>query len=244
MNEIRVVLIEDHDLTRIGLRATLQQSGTVNIVGEAVDGVQGLKLLEEIKPDIALVDIGLPLMDGIALTRSFQQNLITTKNAEQSSTKFLILTMQDSEEAVLAAFAAGADSYCMKDSKTATLLEALQSTYEGNNWIDPAIAQIILHHNRSLQPVQDDKMNSKSRRVAIAGLSTEDSNLLENYPLTERENDVLNLIVEGCSNAQIAEKLYITVGTVKTHVRNILNKMAVDDRTQIAVRTLRAGLVQ
>lgn len=244
MNKIRVVLIEDHDLTRVGLRATLQQTGTVNIVGEAANGVQGLKLLQETKPDVAMVDIGLPLMDGIELTRNFQQNLSAVEGAEPSSTKFLMLTMHDSEESVLAAFAAGADSYCMKDSKAATLLEALQSTYEGNNWIDPAIAQIIVQHNRSFSQVQANKMGGKARTVVIAGLSTEDSQLLQSYPLTERENDVLSLIVEGCSNAQIAERLYITVGTVKTHVRNILNKMAVDDRTQIAVRALRAGLVE
>lgn len=244
MNKIRVVLIEDHDLTRLGLRATLQQTGTINIVGEAADGVQGLKLLEEIKPDVAMVDIGLPLMDGIELTRHFQQNLSDLESSEQPSTKFMMLTMHENEESVLAAFAAGADSYCMKDSKTVTLLEALQSTYEGNNWIDPAIAQILLRHNRRFPPVQANNTGSKARTVVIAGLSTEDSRLLQSYPLSERENDVLSLIVEGCSNAQIAEKLYITVGTVKTHVRNILNKMAVDDRTQIAVRALRAGLVE
>lgn len=249
MNKIRVVLIEDHDLTRLGLRTTLQQSGTVNIIGEAADGVQGLKLLEETKPDVAMVDIGLPLMDGIELTRNFKKNLITTEETEQTFTepeqtitKFLVLTMQDSEEAVLAAFAAGADSYCMKDSKTSVLLEALQSTYEGNNWIDPAIAQIILQHNRDLQPTQDDRVGHAAKTVAIA-VDREIDQLIETYPLTERELEVLQLIVRGCSNADIAAQLYITVGTVKTHVRNILNKLCVDDRTQAAVRALRSGLV-
>lgn len=104
---------------------------------------------------------------------------------------------------------------------------SLQVTHEGNAWIDPAIAKIVLKKTQSMD----------------TGTEAEYSQPIAAYPLTERELEVLQLIVEGCSNAAIAEKLYITVGTVKTHVRNILNKLCADDRTQAAVRALRSGLV-
>lgn len=240
MDEIRVVLVEDHDLTRMGLRTTLQQHG-VKVVGEAANGVEGLKLLETAKPDVAVVDIGLPSMDGIELTRQFKQMLSSIEASQNAMTKVMILTMQNDEDAVLAAFAAGADSYCMKDLHADNLLQALHTTYEGNSWIDPAIARIVLQQSRQ----QKGQLRDGDGEKGTVSISTEPefNDLLEASPLTERELEVLELIVGGFSNADIAEKLYITVGTVKTHVRNILNKLCADDRTQAAVRALRSGLV-
>ena len=238
MGEISVALIEDHDLTRVGLKAALQRQEGIQVVGEAANATQGLKLLEASKPDIAIVDIGLPDMDGIELTRRFKQ--IHPEIAEEK-TKVLILTMHDSEDSVLAAFAAGADSYCMKDISTDRLVEALHSTYGGNSWIDPAIATIVLRQVR--QSPSNGGITEAEKKVSIGAVEPEYEQLLENYPLTERELEVLELIVAGCSNAAIAEKLYITVGTVKTHVRNILNKLCADDRTQAAVLALRSGLI-
>jgi two-component system, NarL family, response regulator LiaR len=241
MNKIRIVLIEDHDLTRLGLRTTFQQSDKVEVLGEAVNGQEGLRLLERTRPDVAVVDIGLPVIDGIELTRQFKQMLTGVASAQFITTKIMMLTMQDSQEAVLAAFAAGADSYCLKDTSSQTLLKALENTYEGNNWIDPAIARIILQNANPLQP---HAMNVATSNRMIAIAADESMNqLIEAYPLTERELEILEQIVAGCSNTAIANKLYITVGTVKTHVRNILNKLCVDDRTQAAVRALRAGLI-
>ena len=241
MDKIRVALIEDHDLTRVGIRTALQQRQEIAVVGEAANGTEGLKLLQTALPDIAIVDIGLPDIDGIELTRQLKASQDETKPAP----KVLILTLQDNEEAVLAAFAAGADSYCMKDISFDRLLEALQVTQEGNSWIDPAIAKIVLHQTRqsSDQNTSTTQIPTSSKTVAIQATEQEYTNMLEAYPLTERELEVLELIVEGFSNAAIAEKLYITVGTVKTHVRNILNKLCADDRTQAAVRALRSGLV-
>ncbi|MBW4643835.1 MAG: response regulator transcription factor [Goleter apudmare HA4340-LM2] len=238
MNTIRVVLIEDHDLTRVGIRAALQKLDEFEVIGDARDASSGLKLLKSTRPDIAIVDVGLPDMNGIELTQNFKNSLAgEPEDPETPETKILIMTMQDSEDTVLAAFAAGADSYCMKDAGIEKLVDALQSTYSGNSWIDPAIARIVL------QQTQKAAIEAKPETVAIQGLSAEYSQIVENYPLTARELDVLKLIVEGCSNAAIAEKLYISVGTVKTHVRNILNKLCVSDRTQIAVHALRSGLV-
>lgn len=238
MSKIRVALIEDHDLTRVGIRTALQQRGEIEFIGEAANGTEGLKLLEATKPDVAIVDIGLPDIDGVELTRQFKES---QSDEEETKTKILILTLQDNEEAVMAAFAAGADSYCMKNISFDNLLDALKVTQEGNAWIDPAIARIVLKQSQSSQSGAEAIPANKT--VSIHASEPEYSQLIEAYPLTERELEVLQLIVEGCSNATIAEKLYITVGTVKTHVRNILNKLCADDRTQAAVRALRSGLV-
>ncbi|HEY9846029.1 MAG TPA: response regulator transcription factor [Candidatus Caenarcaniphilales bacterium] len=235
MNPIQVVLIEDHDLTRVGMRMSLQQHGNVSVVGEAENGIAGLKLVETHHPDIAIVDIGLPDIDGIEVTRKIKE-----QPEADGKTKVLILTLRDNEQVVLAAFGAGADSYCMKDVTSDNLLEAIQVTYEGHSWIDPAIAGVVLQQTRQAQA------NSTAREpetVKIGAADPEYNQIIEAYPLTERELEVLQLIVEGCSNATIAERLFITVGTVKTHVRNILNKLCADDRTQAAVRALRSGLV-
>lgn len=239
MTKIRVALIEDHDLTRVGIRTALQQRQEIEVVGEAANASEGLKLLETSHPDIAIVDIGLPDKDGIELTRQIKAN--QEENGEESKTKVLILTLRDNKEAVLAAFAAGADSYCMKDISFDNLLEALRQTYTGNSWVDPAIARIVLQQAQQTPEGGDAGIDNKT--VAINAADAEYDQMIAAYPLTERELEVLQLIVEGCSNAIIAEKLYITVGTVKTHVRNILNKLCADDRTQAAVRALRSGLV-
>lgn len=239
MTKIRVALIEDHDLTRVGIRTALQQRQEIEVVGEAANASEGLKLLETAHPDIAIVDIGLPDKDGIELTRQIKAN--QEENAEESQTKVLILTLRDNKEAVLAAFAAGADSYCMKDISFDNLLEALRQTYGGNSWVDPAIARIVLQ--QAQQTPESGEATIDNKTVAINAADAEYDQMIAAYPLTERELEVLQLIVEGCSNAIIAEKLYITVGTVKTHVRNILNKLCADDRTQAAVRALRSGLV-
>ncbi|MEB3291845.1 MAG: response regulator transcription factor [Synechococcales bacterium] len=227
MNDIRIALVEDHDLTRVGMRTALQQRPGFRVIGEASNGSDGLRLITTAKPDVAIVDIGLPDIDGIELTKRFKQ----AQGEAESETKILILTLQDTEDVVMAAFAAGADSYCMKDVSLDQLVEALKVTREGNAWIDPAIARIVL------------KQSQRAPQVVGVGAGIAGDTLPEAYPLTERELEVLQLIVDGYSNAAIADKLFITVGTVKTHVRNILNKLCADDRTQAAVRALRSGLV-
>jgi two-component system, NarL family, response regulator LiaR len=238
MSEIRVIVIEDHNLTRIGLKAALQEKENIKVVGEAADATEGLKLLQMLKPDVATVDIGLPDFDGIELTRKYRA--LQAEN-EELQTKLLVLTMQNSEQSVLAALGAGADSYCMKDIESEKLTDALISTYEGNSWIDPTIADIVLRQIRQEAEENIAKKGIKSR--TIQSVEPEIEKVVENYPLTTRELEVLELIVSGCDNAEIGKRLYVTVGTVKTHVRNILNKLCVDDRTQAAVRALRTGIV-
>lgn len=231
--EISVALVEDHDLTRMGLRAAFRQAG-LRFLGEAANGERGLTLLEEMSPDVAVVDVGLPDIDGIELIQRYK------KDHPDSDTRILMLTMHDSERAVLAAFAAGADSYCTKEIDTEDLITAIRETQSGNSWIDPSIASLVLSQVKPTVAVGE---NFNSKTVEIRAVDAEYEQIIEAYPLTERELEILECIVSGCSNAQISEKLFVTVGTVKTHVRNILNKLGASDRTQAAVRALRSGLI-
>ena len=247
MSKISVVLIEDHDLSRIGLCAALKQYEDVEVIDSAANGNDGLNKTKTHQPDVALVDIGLPDIDGIEVTQKLKQYQASNPNF---TTKILMLTMHDSEDSVMAAFAAGADSYSLKDVSMDNLVQAIRNTHEGNAWIDPAIARIVLKQAQTGQLASGSENLAASTASqdddtqAISAVAEEYQQLIETYPLTDRELEVLELIVAGCSNAEISEKLYITVGTVKTHVCHILNKLCADDRTQAAVRALRAGLVK
>lgn len=237
-SEIRLVIIEDHDLTRAGLEAALQRREGLTVVGEAATGLQGLRMMERQKPDVAIVDIGLPDIDGIELVRRFNES---KSEADREKTKVVMLTMHKTQDSVLAAFAAGADSYCMKDIDMNRLEEAIRATHEGNPWIDPQIASIILQKVRkemTTAPVATEKT------IEIKGLDPEYEEIVEKAGLTDREIEILQLIVRGSSNAEIAEALYVTIGTIKTHIRHILNKLCVDDRTHAAVLALRAGIIE
>ncbi|MEM9002560.1 MAG: response regulator transcription factor [Cyanobacteria bacterium P01_F01_bin.86] len=197
MSTIRVVIIEDHDLTRMGLKAALQQHDDIAVLGEAVNGQQGLVLLRETCPDVAIVDIGLPDIDGIELIRQFKQGAA----GQADTTKVLMLTMHDTEDAVMAAFAAGADSYSVKDVDLPQLIEAIRLTHAGQVWIDPAIARIVLNQAQRITPPLSVPMTDEDADYA---------QVLAMSPLTDRELEVLELVVGGKSNAAIADELYIT----------------------------------
>jgi two-component system, NarL family, response regulator LiaR len=231
---IRIAIVEDHELTRIGLAAALQRRKGIEVVGDAANGYQGLQLLQTTKPDLAIVDIGLPDIDGIEMVRLWREK----QGENPLPTKILMLTMHKSKDSVMAAFAAGADAYCMKDINMDKLEEAIRSTHEGNPWIDPTIASIVLQQLRKNSPVVD-----KKNTIQIKGLEGDYADIVGSAGLTDRELEILQLIVRGGSNGEIAEQLFVTVGTVKTHVRHILNKLCVDDRTHAAVLALRAGLI-
>ncbi len=223
MKKIRVALVEDHDLTRMTLKQVFQSSRDIEWLGEAENATDGLTLLQTLLPDVAIIDISLPDFDGIELVKKF-------KETANDQTKILMLTLYDKQAEVMAAFRAGVDSYCVKTTTTKLLLEAVRVTAEGHSWIDPLIAHFIL---------------SKVRQVKLTEkhLSPNPQLVSQCHPLTERELAILRMIVHGYSNVEIAERLFITIGTVKTHVRNILNKLSAEDRTQAAVLAVRSGLV-
>lgn len=224
-----IVLVEDHDLTRIGLRTTLEAVQGFRIVGEAADGISGLEVITRERPDVAVIDLGLPGIDGIALTRQ-ALSIVPALHV-------LILTMHDLESEVLAALAAGADAYVLKSSSPQMLAMAVRIAADGGAYFDPQIADLVLRHFGS-QP--DHGIDAAQNALASHDpLDRQEKVSL----LTLRETEVLRCIAEGYGNNEIAEHLSIGLGTVKGHVRDILGKLAAADRTQAAVTALRRGLI-
>lgn len=223
---IKVFLVEDHQMTLVGLKMLLSKETTIDVIGEASDGQSAVSQIRQMRPDVVLMDIGLPEMDGIEATKQVKEAL--------PDLKVIMLTSKDEERDVLAALGAGADAYCMKGIPPETLSTVIQAVDEGTAWLDPAIARIVLGQFKGKD------MASLSAGSADAAKPTA---LPQDCPLTQREMEVLTLIVEGMTNAEIAEQLYITKATAKAHVHSILQKMCVDDRTQAAVVAMREGYV-
>lgn len=223
MNNIKVLLVEDHTMTRMGLSLVLEKAQGIELVAEAEDGLSGVEKAKELLPDVILMDIGLPNIDGIEATRRIKETGLDSK--------VLIFTSRDNEDDVFACFKAGADGYIMKGSSPEQTTNAIKAVSEGTAWIDPAIARLVLSNiqKNTPAPVASGEINYR------AGKNT--------YGLTEREMEVLALIVEGLSNPQIADKLVITRATAKAHVHSILQKLYVDDRTKAAVMAMKEGLV-
>ncbi|MDD3014526.1 MAG: response regulator transcription factor [Candidatus Gastranaerophilales bacterium] len=212
-NTIKVLLVDDSKLTLAGLNTTFKQYSDIEIVGNAENGEIALNLIKEQKPDVVLMDIGMPVMDGIQATRE-----VKNLNPE---TKIIMLTSHESEQDVFDALSAGAYSYCMKDIDPEILVAVVKSTYNGASWLDPGIARIVLG-NFVNKPVVKQQESV----------------------LTEREIDVLGLIAKGYSNCDISGALCISLNTVKTHIKNIFQKLEVGDRTQAAMKGLKEEIIQ
>lgn len=223
MDNVKVLLVEDHTMTRMGLSLVLEQAEGIELVAEAEDGLSGIEMAQKFSPDVILMDIGLPNVDGIEATRRIKES--------NGTSKVLIFTSRDNEDDVFASFKAGADGYIMKGASPAQTTNAIKAVSEGTAWIDPAIARLVLSNiQRSTNvPAPSGEINYKAGK--------------NNYGLTEREMEVLALIVEGLSNPQIADKLVITRATAKAHVHSILQKLYVDDRTKAAIMAMKEGLV-
>lgn len=208
-SRLRVVIVEDHALTRAGLRTALE--GAFDVVAEAADGLAGWETIARERPDVAVIDIGLPAIDGIELTRRV--------HSELPATHVVIVTMMDFEDEVVAALAAGADAYCLKSSEPERIVDAVRIAAEGGAYFDPRIAHVVLAR---FSPATKNSSHS---------------------PLTPRETEILGLIADGYGNSEIAERLHIGLGTVKGHIRDILEKLSAADRTQAAVVALRKGYI-
>lgn len=234
-NVIRVVLVEDHLLTRIGLKTVLERTDDIRVIGEAENGQVAVQMVKQLKPDVVLMDVGMPLMDGIEAAR-----MICADNPSQ---RIIMLTSHDNEEDIFAAMSAGAGGYCLKDVAPDRLYTAVRSIHAGDVWLDSAIAHKVLRHYQSegSGAARKRTTDGSGAYATIQPGKPALPNLPD--PLSGRELEVLTLLVEGLSNQEIANRLVISLATAKTHVRNILNKLAVDDRTQAAVQAMRRGLV-
>ncbi|RCJ26772.1 DNA-binding response regulator [Nostoc minutum NIES-26] len=210
-SRLRVLIVEDDPMMQLGLEQSLMAHPQLEIVGQAEDGYLGVQAALKLKPDLVVMDIGLPRLDGIAATQQIKAVL--------PETHVVMLTSHKTETEIIAALSSGADAYCIKGASVERLLSAIAAAVDGAAYLDPQIARQVIDNLKPPSPTNN-----------VANLSG-------------RELEVLKLMVEGLSNPEIAEKLYLSPNTVKTHVRGIMNKLAVDDRVQAAVVALRSGLV-
>ncbi len=208
---LKVLIVEDDPMMQLGLQQTLGDYPQLTIVGQAGDGYLAVEMAKSLKPDIIVMDIGLPRQDGIAATQQIKAIL--------PEIHIVILTSHMTEIEVIAALSSGADAFCIKGTNVDRLIAAIAAAQEGATYLDPQIARRVIEH---LKPPTSQTIVGR---------------------LSQREMEVLKLMVDGYSNPEIATALYLSPNTIKTHIRGIMNKLAVDDRVQAAVVALRAGLV-
>ena len=217
---INIVIVEDFKLTRVGLRCALNENSDMKVVAESEDAIEGLKLIEKYKPDVVLMDLGLPGMNGI-------EAMVKVKEFAPEI-KIIALTSHDREEEVVAALSSGASAYCLKDIDPQKLADVVRDVALGVCWIDPVVAQLALN---------------AFPKVENIGFLPNKSQGEGRIPLTEREFEVLKHLVTGKSNTEIAKELIVSVHTAKAHVCSILQKMCVNDRVQAAVKAVKEGMV-
>jgi two-component system, NarL family, response regulator LiaR len=205
---LRVLIIEDDPVMQLGLRHALSNFPHLEIIGQETEGYTGLEVALRLKPDLIIMDIGLPQMDGIAATAKIKAAL--------PQTRVVILTSHQNEQETILALANGADAYCIKGSQIEQLIDAIAVAQSGAMYLDPLVRNVV---TQLRPPVRVNQM------------------------LSDRELEVLQLLVKGQSNPTIAEALFLSESTVKAHLRNIMSKLGVNDRVQVAVVALRSGLV-
>jgi DNA-binding NarL/FixJ family response regulator len=212
---IRILLVDDQVLFREGLHTLLSMQSDVEVVGEAANGEEALRAAGTLRPDVILMDLQMPMMDGAAATRKLKDR--------QPDTRVIILTTFDDDESVFEALRAGAVGYLLKDTPSTRLLDAIRLTARGESFLEPSIAaKVVAEFSRlSPRPAPDSPAGS----------------------LSEREVEVMRLIARGASNREIASELVIAEGTVKNHITNILAKLEASDRTEAAMKARDRGLI-
>jgi DNA-binding NarL/FixJ family response regulator len=215
---IEVLLADDQALVRTGFRMILENAGDMRVVGEAGDGAQAAAIALDLRPDVVLMDVRMPGLDGVAATRRICADGVADR------TRVLILTTFDLDEYVFAAVQAGASGFLLKDTLAPDLLSAIRVVARGDAVVAPSITRRLLERYAGAGP-------------AVTGTASLDT-------LTGREREVLGLVARGLSNTEIAGRLYLSEGTVKTHVSRILTKLQLRDRVQAVVFAYECGLVR
>jgi DNA-binding NarL/FixJ family response regulator len=214
---IRILIVDDQTLFREGLHTLLSVQTDLQVVGEARHGEEALRLAAVLNPDIILMDLHMPILDGVAATRRLKST--------HPAIKVLVLTTFDDDEDVFEGLRAGAVGYLLKDVPSEQLVEAIRGVARGESFLEPSLVNKIIAEFARLSPQRPSSSQP----------------LME--PLSERELDILRLLGQGASNKEIADHLVITVGTVKNHLTSILSKLGVRDRTQAALKARELGII-
>jgi two-component system, NarL family, response regulator LiaR len=222
---INVLIVEDHEFTRIGLKLSLEQMDGMNIVGEAADGEEGINKVQELKPQVVLMDVEMPILDGIEATRSIKE--------KWPEVRVIMLTSHKSDQTIFAALSAGANGYCLKNITAQQLSQVIRMVADGAAWLDPGIANRVL----------SAYANTEGPEAAAPEKSRPPKQQKTSVSLSPRETEVLRLVADGLSNQKIAARLNLGLETVKTHMRHIMEKLAVSDRTEAAVKAMKQGIV-
>jgi two-component system, NarL family, response regulator NreC len=212
---IRVVIADDHSVVRQGLRAWLERSGYIQVVGEAADGREAVALVDELKPDVVMMDIAMPMLNGIDATAQVMRR--------HPDTKVIILSMHADESYILRALGAGAKGYLLKESTETDVLPAVKSVTEGKPYVTPSIARLLL----------EDYIRMLKQ-----------NNLQDSYDLlTEREREVLQLLAQGKSNKEVAQVLDLSPHTIESHRTNLMQKLNLHNTAEIVLYAVRKGIV-
>jgi two-component system, NarL family, response regulator DegU len=222
MNKINIVLADDHVLVRNGIKAMLESDNQIEVIGEASNGAEALETSKALKPDILVLDIRMPEMNGLEAAARLKDF--------SPATKAVILSMHDSEEYVLQALDAGAYGYVLKDTDRGEFLKALKQVYAGNKYFSGAVSNVLA--NRLLNT------KSPSSKITSASATAEDP-----YHLTKREKEILRMIIDGRSNKDIADSLDKSVRTIETHRFNIMKKMEVTNAIDMVNKAVRENIV-
>jgi NarL family two-component system response regulator LiaR len=213
MNKIRIVIADDHTVFRQGTRGLLERENDMEVVGEAGDGEEAIKIIERLKPDVAILDIAMPKLNGVEVTKRVKP--------KQPSTAILILTAYDDDEYIFALLEAGAAGYLLKDVDSQEVVDAVRAVHTGESVLHPVIARKVVSHFR---PSPSDAAKEKPA-----------------IELSEREMEVLRLAAKGMSNNDIADALFINVRTVQGHLSSIFNKLSVGSRTEAIFQAVKRG---